>query len=227
MTSQIEGSGFLASKVLSVNVGMPMEFKWRDRVVRTGIFKEPVEGRVSATTENLAGDGQADTSVHGGKDKAVYVYPSEHYPLWKKEFPAVSMPWGVFGENLTTVGLSEDTVKIGDRFLIGSAELIVTQPRMPCFKLGIRFGAEEIVRRFRVSGKSGWYCLVAREGAVSAGDKIQLIDRESETFSVKDVLELHESRDPDLDVLQRVIQFRGLSEAWREHFRRRLATPDR
>ncbi len=227
MRSQIEGCRFLASKVLSVNVGLPMEFKWRDRVVRTGIFKEPVEGRVLIRRENLAGDGQADTSVHGGRDKAVYVYPSEHYAFWKKEFPAVSMPWGMFGENLTTVGVSEDTVKIGDRFLIGSAELVVTQPRMPCFKLGIRFGAKEIVKRFRVSGRSGWYSMVAKEGAVSVGDKIQLIDRESETFSVRDLLELHESGNPDRDALQRVIQFRGLSEAWREHFRRRLAEPER
>src|SRR5882724_12583457 len=156
-------------RVLSVNVGSPREVQWQGRPVRTSIWKSPVTGPVIVKTLNLDGDQQADLTVHGGEKKAVYVYPSEHYALWRAELPGVDLPWGAFGENLTTEGLMEDSVHIGDRFRIGSAELVVTQPRMPCFKLGIRFGRPDIVKRFLRSGRTGFYLTVTREGQVEAG----------------------------------------------------------
>jgi len=209
-------------KVLSVNVGLPREVVWQERTYRTGIFKEPVTGAVAVGFENLDGDGQAQLSVHGGKDKAVYGYPSEHYSFWREEFSELEIPLGMFGENLTTIGLSEETVQVGDRYRVGSAELIVTQPRMPCSKLGMRFQDKTIIQRFLASRKSGWYYSVAQEGSVSAGDDIELISRELETVTVQELLELHQTSDPDQDLLRKVIQIEGLSESWRDHFVRSL-----
>jgi MOSC domain-containing protein YiiM len=143
-------------RVVSVNVGLPREVMWHGRSVTTGIYKEPVAGRVTLRTLNLEGDRQADLSVHGGKDKAVYCYPIEHYDYWKKELPGRDLPLGVFGENFTTDGLLEDSVHLGDRFSVGSAEVVVTQPRLPCYKLGVRFGSDDMVRRFLASGRSGF-----------------------------------------------------------------------
>lgn len=151
-------------KLLSVNVGLPREIEWKGKIVRTSIFKAPVSGRVRLTKLNLEGDQQSDLSVHGGIDKAVYVYPLEHYSFWRCELPGAEMPWGMFGENFTTEGSLEDTtVRIGDRFRVGSAEFVVTQPRMPCFKLGIRFGRVDIIKRFLHSGRAGFYFAVAQE----------------------------------------------------------------
>ena len=209
-------------KIVSVNVGMPQDALWQGKVIRTGIFKEPVTAPVAVHLTNLEGDGQAEISVHGGRDKAVYAYPEEHYSYWKEEFPEVERSWGIFGENLTTSGLDEETVYIGDRFRIGSAELHVTQPRMPCLKLGLRFGRKEIVKSFLASRRSGWYCSVDSEGIVTAGDTIELVDREPESVSVKEVLELHETKNPERRVLEKVVRIRGLSEAWRESFRKKL-----
>ncbi len=135
-------------KLLSVNCGLPREVAWRGSTVLTSIYKNPVEGRVALRTVNLDGDRQSDLTVHGGKDKAVYCYPIEHYSYWQTELPGTGLSYGAFGENFTVEGLHEDTVHIGDRLSVGSAELIVTQPRMPCYKLGIRFGSDDMVRRF-------------------------------------------------------------------------------
>src|SRR5919109_1030211 len=151
-------------KILSVNVSLPKEIDFDRQKVTTGIFKEPVEGRVMMRTLNLDGDRQADLSVHGGPEKAVYVYPSEHYEFWKRELPDMELPWGMFGENLTTTGLFETEVNIGDRFRVGAAEVMVTQPRMPCYKLGIRFGRVDIIKRFLISERSGFYLSVLKEG---------------------------------------------------------------
>jgi len=132
-------------KLLSVNVGLPREIEWKGKIVRTSIFKAPVLGRVRVAKLNLEGDQQSDLTVHGGVDKAAYAYPSEHYPFWREQLPGMKLPWGVFGENFTTEGLLEETFHIGDRLRIGSAEFMVTQPRMPCFKLGIRFNRSDMV----------------------------------------------------------------------------------
>src|SRR5438093_950138 len=154
------------ARVVSVNVSLPKTVEWRGRKVTTAIFKEPVEGRIRIRRTGLVGDRQADPSVHGGPTKAVYAYPSEHYPLWRRELGRADLPWGSFGENLTTEGLDERTLRVGDRLRVGSAVLEVTQPRMPCYKLGIRFGRLDMVRRFLASGRSGFYLAVHEEGDV-------------------------------------------------------------
>jgi MOSC domain-containing protein YiiM len=158
-------------RVLSVNVSLPRDVVWRGKTIRTGIHKEPVAGRVPLRRTNLDGDGQADLRVHGGPDKAVYAYPSEHYELWSRERPELLVRPGAFGENLTT-GPVDDDVSVGDRFRIGTAELVVTQPRLPCFKLGIRMGRDEFVPEFLERGLLGFYFAVFREGEVAAGDPI-------------------------------------------------------
>jgi MOSC domain-containing protein YiiM len=171
-------------QVISINVGQPREVPWRDAIVETSIFKEPVTGRVRVDRLNIEGDRQSDLTVHGGVNKAVYVYPSEHYEFWRRELPDAELPWGAFGENLTTAGLTEDSVHIGDRFAIGSAEFVVTQPRTPCFKLTIRFGRPDMIKRFYRSGRSGFYLAVAKEGEIGPGDEISLLHRDAGAITV-------------------------------------------
>ena len=173
-----------APRLRSICVGGPREVEWRGDIYTTSIFKEPVEGRVRLNRLNLAGDKQSDLSVHGGPNKAVYAYPSEHYPYWREELPNFPLPWGAFGENFTTDGLIETEVCIGDRFRIGTAELVVTQPRMPCYKLGIRFDRADMVKRFVKAGRSGFYLKVVAEGEVGAGDPITLVERDQNGISV-------------------------------------------
>src|SRR5215472_7629178 len=163
-------------KVLSVNVGMPLTVQWKGKPVSTGIFKEPVSGRIKLRTLNFDGDGQADLSAHGGPDKAAYAYPVEHYAYWQRELPDMTLPWGIFGENLTTEGLPDDTLQLGARLRIGSAEVMVTQPRLPCYKLGLKFGRDDMVKRMLASGRQGIYFKVVTEGEVAAGDPIVLLD---------------------------------------------------
>ena len=173
-------------KVLSVQVGRPRDVEWRGEVVTTSIFKEPVRGPVVVRYLDLDGDEQSDLTVHGGRDKAVYVYPSEHYEYWRTELPEAALDWGAFGENLTTEGLLEDRVCIGDRLLCGSAEFVVTQPRQPCYKLGVKFDRLDMVKRFYRSGRSGLYLAVLREGTIAAGDALTLIATPGERLTIAD-----------------------------------------
>jgi MOSC domain-containing protein YiiM len=205
-------------KLLSIQVGLPREVRWQRRTVSTGIFKEPVDGPVMLRTLNLDGDRQADLSVHGGRHKAVYVYPAEHYGPWRAELPEVELPWGAFGENFTTEGLLEDEVHIGDRFRIGTAEVVVAQPRMPCFKLGIRFGDPEMVNRFLESRRSGFYLAVLREGQVEAGDAVELIGRDPNLVTVADVNRLFLG-EQDEDARARALQVEALPDGWKARFR--------
>ena len=209
--------------IVSVNVGLPREVsEKKGQTVTTGIFKEPVEGRVRVRTLNLDGDRQADLSVHGGPDKAVYVYPAEHYDDWSRELPGMRLAWAMFGENLTTEGLQEDTVYIGDRLRAGTAELVVTQPRTPCYKLGIRLGRDDIVERFLTSGRTGFYCAVLQEGEVAAGDAIGWIHRDPHQVSVTDLHHLYTGERKNRELLQRAIEVESLSESWREYLRQQL-----
>jgi len=173
-------------KIISVNVGRPRLVEWRGHMITTSIWKAPVEGRVRAGRENLAGDEQSDLTVHGGEDKAVYVYPSEHYAYWREQLPDMELPWGAFGENLTTEGLLEESVMIGDRLRAGNAEFVVTQPRLPCFKLGIRFGSERMIARFLRSARSGFYLAVSREGDVVADGPIETVSHDPGSLSIAD-----------------------------------------
>ncbi|MGA7274369.1 MAG: MOSC domain-containing protein [Candidatus Udaeobacter sp.] len=213
-------------KLLSVNVGLPREIEWKGKIVRTSIFKAPVPGRVPVATLNLKGDQQSDLSVHGGIDKAVYAYPSEHYPFWRQQLPDMDLPWGVFGENFTTTGLLEETFHIGDRLRIGSAEFVVTQPRMPCFKLGIRFNRSDIVKRFLQSGRTGFYFAVLKEGEVAAGDSIELLEKDEHNIPVADVVNLYRGDATNQELLRRVSELGSLPKSWRDYFRTRLWSPD-
>lgn len=214
-------------KLLSVNVGLPREVEWNGRTVRTSIFKAPVPGPVHVGKLNLDGDEQSDLTVHGGIDKAVYLYPSEHYAFWRDELPNADLNWGAFGENFTTEGvLDDEAVHIGDRFRIGSAEFVVTQPRIPCFKLGIRFGRPDIVKRFMHSGRHGFYFAVAREGEVAAGDSIELLMRDESGVTIADIVGLYTADATKQDLLQRVSELPALPENWRAYFRKRLWKAD-
>src|SRR5450631_1442537 len=172
-----ERSGVSRMKLISLNVARPRLIVYQGNTINTGIFKEPVSGPVQLRTLNLDGDRQADLTVHGGPNKAVYGYPSEHYPFWREELPGVNLPWGMFGENFTTTGLSEDYLHIGDRFQIGSSIVMVRQPRIPCYKLAAKFQRDDILERFLLSGRSGFYFSVEQEGSVESGDAFKLLER--------------------------------------------------
>ncbi len=213
-------------QLISVNVGLPREVDWRGRRVRTSIWKIPAEGRVRVTRLNLDGDQQSDLSVHGGAEKAVYVYPSEHYAYWGRDLPGVDLPWGAFGENFTTEGLLEDGIQIGDRLQVGSAEFVVTQPRMPCYKLGIRFGREDMVKRFLKSGRTGFYLSVLREGDVGTGDPIAFTHRDDHGVTVADISALYTYDADNQPLLHRAIELPALPASWRDYFRKRAWKPD-
>jgi len=209
-------------KVLSLNVGLPREVTWQGKRVTTGIFKEPIQERVMMRTLNLDGDQQADLTVHGGVSKAVYAYPSEHYNYWRSELPGMDLSWGMFGENFTTEGFLEDAVYIGDRFRIGETDFMVTEPRMPCYKLGIKFGRADIIKRFLASRRTGFYFAVMREGMVGAGDDVELIEREQQEISVADITRLYAFDKDDVKSLRRAIQVEALPESWKGYFQHRL-----
>jgi MOSC domain-containing protein YiiM len=213
-------------KLISVNVGPPRDVNWQGKVVRTSIWKDPVAGRIRVSRLNLDGDQQSDLSVHGGTDKAVYAYPSEHYPYWQKEFADIEFPWGAFGENFTTEGVSEDLVHIGDRLQIGSAEFIVTQPRMPCFKLGIRFNRMDMVKRFLKSKRTGFYFAVLREGEVGAGDVIRFNERHEGSLTIADIVNLYTVDSENQELLRRATELPALPEGWKDYFRKRLWDAD-
>jgi MOSC domain-containing protein YiiM len=213
-------------KVISVNVGLPRQISYENRQVVTSIFKEPVEGRVKVTTLNLNGDVQADLSVHGGADKAVYSYSEEHYKYWKEAYPTIDMPCGMFGENLTTQGLNEDMVNIGDQYQIGTARLVVTQPRMPCYKLGIKFGRMDILKKFVNSQRPGIYYKVLKEGELGVGDNIKLIYRDKNNVTINDIVSLYindHNNEENISKMRRAAKLEFLPEPWRIYFGQKIA----
>lgn len=211
-------------KVISVNVGLPRQVVWKGSTVETGIFKEPVDGPVAVGQVNLAGDRQADLTVHGGPQKAVYGYPAENYEYWRKELPDVPMSWGAFGENLTTQGLQEDRVFIGDRMRVGTAVLVVTQPRMPCYKLELKFQRDDMIKRFLMSGRSGFYFSVIEAGEVSAESEIEILERDPNRVTVTDIVRLYLGQARDADLLERAVGVIALPQSWRDHLLRRAQT---
>jgi MOSC domain-containing protein YiiM len=210
------------TKLISVNVGLPRVVMSNGDPVSTGIFKEPVAGRVVLRTLNLDGDRQADLSVHGGPSKAIYAYPSEHYDYWKHELPEMKLPWGMFGENFTSAGLFESELSIGDKFRVGSAVVMVTEPRMPCYKLGIKFRRSDIVKRFLASERTGFYFAVLQEGEVGVGDSIEMIEGSKHNVKVSDITLLYTREKHNVGLLRRAMEVEALPESWKSYFQHHI-----
>jgi len=208
-------------QVISVNVGRPTDLSVGGRSVPSGIFKAPVHGSVRVRTLNLDGDGQADLTVHGGPDKAVYLYPSEHYPFWQQELGR-QLEWGSLGENLTTAGITEENVYAGDQLQIGGVVLQVTQPRLPCFKLAAKFERDDIIEKFLNSRKTGFYTRVMHEGSLQAGDSILLLQRDPAQLSVQELAGLYFNKQAPRAEIERALSVTALSKSWREHFQAML-----
>lgn len=213
-------------KLISVNVGLPREITVGGKTVRTSIWKYPVQGRIHVATLNMDGDQQSDLSVHGGLDKAVYLYPAEHYSYWRTQLPDVDLPLGAFGENFTSEGILEDEIRIGDRIQVGSAEFVVTQPRLPCFKLGIRFDRRDMVKRFLASKRTGFYLAVLREGDVENGDAIEFTEKQESGVTITDIVSLYSTDSQNQELLRRATEVPALPESWKDYFRKRLWDAD-
>jgi len=212
-------------KLISLNVGRPHLTVYKGVTINTGIFKKPVSGRIALRTLNLDGDRQADLSVHGGLNKAVYGYPSEHYGYWRQELPEANFLQGAFGENFTTEGLGEEELHVGDRFRIGSAVVMVRQPRMPCYKLAAKFQREDMIERFLRSGRSGFYFSVEEEGEVGEGDSFELISQDREGITIAEMNRLFFREKYNRSLLQKAIATSALPEDWRNYFLPRLNRP--
>jgi MOSC domain-containing protein YiiM len=212
-------------KILSLNVGVPREVPVHGGSITTGIFKKPIAGRISLRRLNLDGDRQADLTVHGGPYKAVYGYPHEHYEYWKKALPDRELPLAVFGENFTTEGMLEPDVYIGDKYSVGSAEVTVTQPRQPCYKLNVRFDDDLMVKRFLASGRSGFYFSVTQPGEVAAGDEIKLLSRDPNGISIAEFNRIFTAKSltpDDLALIQKMIKIQALPQDWKDYYREGL-----
>ena len=212
-------------KVVSVNVGLPQKIQFNNQLITTSIFKHPVHKKVKLSKLNLEGDAQSDLSVHGGVDKAVYSYPVEHYDYWRKIYPDMDIHFGMFAENLTTHGLHEGEVNIGDTYIIGSSRIVVTQPRMPCYKLGIRFGKMDIIEKFLNSLRSGIYFRVTREGELTEGDEIKLLSRDKNGVSIRDIVRLYKKKnynDSEFQLLERTTKLKFLPQNWKRHFEQEI-----
>jgi MOSC domain-containing protein YiiM len=209
-------------RIVSINVGQPREIEVGNRKVLTSIFKAPVQGKVALRRYNVQGDRQSDLSVHGGPYKAVYAYSSEHYPFWAAQLPDTPLPAGSFGENLTTEGVLEELVHIGDVFRAGSAVLKATQPRMPCFKLAIRMNRSDMVKRFWASGRSGIYFSIVEEGGIESGDLIEPLESDPRLVSIADVVRLYKRETDDPDLFSRAMDA-PLSGSWKQEIRERWA----
>ena len=213
-------------KLISLNAARPNLMVYKGVTINTGIFKKPVAGRVMLRSLNLDGDRQADLSVHGGPYKAVYAYPSEHYEFWGKQLHDAEMTWGAFGENFTTEGLAEEDLHVGDRFRIGSAVLMVRQPRMPCYKLAAKFQRDDMIERFLRSGRSGFYFSVEEEGEVGVGDSFELLSSNSEDVTIAEMNRLFYHEKYNRDLLHKAVATAALPEDWREYLSPRLNRSD-
>ena len=210
-------------KIVSLNVGLPRSVRYADRDVTTGIFKAAVAGPRMMRRLNFEGDGQADLENHGGVAKAVYAYPSEHYDFWRKELPGMELPWGIFGENLTTEGLKEEDAGIGDHYRIGRAVVMVCQPRIPCYKLCARFGREDMAKRFLASGRCGIYFSVVEEGLVAAGDAIERMQRGEHGLTIADIQRAYVHGRDDVALVRRIVSLAIMPAGLHKDFVQKLA----
>lgn len=205
-------------KIISVNVSKPREVEYRGKMVSTGIFKEATKEKIAVRELNLDGDGQADLIAHGGIYKAIYVYSIENYSYWQNELGRDDFTYGQFGENFTVEGLTEDNVHVGDIFRMGTAMVEVTQPRVPCFKLGIRMGMSTFPKIFLNSNRSGFYLRVLQKGEVQAGDEITLVKADPNRMTVRDINDLLYHAEDKLDGAKRALKIHALSPGWRGSF---------
>ncbi len=210
-------------KLISVNVAKPRQVTHLGRTYMTAIFKKPVAGRVMLRTENLDGDGQGNTELHGGPHMAVYVYAIENYAHWQRELGRSDLGHGMFGENFTVEGMDENDIHIGDMFRIGDAVVEVTEPRTPCHKLAMRMGSEDFPKMFLASGRVGFYLRVVEEGKVGAGDAIELISADGRAMSVREIAGLWAAKTPDPARMRNAIEIPALAPDWRQHFKKKLA----
>ncbi|WP_046242577.1 MOSC domain-containing protein [Hymenobacter terrenus] len=215
-------------QILSVNIGLPQQYTWRGKSIETSIFKAPTTDLVAVHPEHLAGYGQADLRVHGGPDKAVYSYPTEHYGYWAPYIPAALLTPGAFGENLTTQGLLESEVRVGDCFRAGTAVLIAVQPRMPCFKLGLRLNDEHLVKRFLEARRSGIYFRVVQTGTLRAGDALTLVQPATHAVTIQQVVEAYyaHASEKDAALLRTIVEVRELPTSLKSQFRTMLAATE-
>lgn len=208
--------------ITSVNVGQPREVLWKGKTIQTGIFKAPVAGLVAVLADRLAGDGQADRRVHGGPEKAIYAYDLAHYAFWQPQLPNTALTPGIFGENLTTSGLADHEVCLGDTFAVGTAVLVALQPRLPCVKLGLRFNDEHFVRQFQEARRSGIYFGVRQPGQVQAGDALVLLERATHGLTIQDITDQFYRPDKQADQLAALLAQPLLPAFLQESFRRML-----
>jgi len=209
-------------KLISVNVSQPKTVLYNGKIIKTSIFKKPVLGRVRLRWLNLEGDGQADLNAHGGFHRAVYAYTIENYDYWKRELHRDDFSWSQFGENFTVEGMPEDQIHVGDIFRVGSALVQVTQPRSPCFKLGIRMKMARFPKLFLASGRVGFYLRVLEEGDVGAGDSIDRILSDPNRMTIRAIHHLLYFDTKNLEDARRALAIEAMSPGWRESFEERL-----
>jgi MOSC domain-containing protein YiiM len=208
-------------KLLAISVGQPQLVKWQSKEVLTSIYKSPISGPVMVRRENIDGDRQADLTVHGGIDKAIYAYSYDTYPWWQKKLGIDRLEFGALGENLTFDTLDEDQIFVGDVFKLGACELEAVQPRQPCFKLGIKFGDMKIVQTFNDFHRSGVYFRVKKEGTIQAGDSLQLIGSEKIKASISELYQF--VKDKGITTKTRaaeLAQIQSMNSKWRDKFLR-------
>ncbi len=209
-------------QLISINVSLAREVHYQGRTVSTGIFKKPITGAVQVSKLGLQGDQQADLSVHGGIDKAVYLYPNEHFNFWSDQYPQREFSAGLFGENLTTIGLLESEINVGDILRIGDVEFMVTIPRMPCFKLGIKMGDPGFIKAFLEANRSGFYLKVLKEGIIEADQPVAVTGGDGYGLKIAEVSRLYTLEKDNQTLLEKAVNAPNLTSKWKEFFQSRL-----
>lgn len=210
-------------KVVSLNVGKVKEVTYDGKTIRTGIYKKPIQEPLEAKGINIEGDDQGNRKTHGGIDRAIYSYPMEHYSYWKKQYPTKELPFGMFGENLTTEGLLEKDVKVGDIFKIGTTKIMALQPRMPCYRLGYKFDDEKIIDKFLETDYCGIFYRIIKEGKLQVGDEINLIKSDPDSMTIVEIFYLMQDKGTK-DLIQKALNLEHLPDVLKKRFQKLLET---